>query len=78
MANKVTLIMNVDGYDEIAKLLRDGISADDLKAAFARASAVTREGRPYIIEAVIARQGKGADSTWHPEISIADRRTRKI
>jgi len=51
---------------------------DELKAAFARASAVTREGRPYIIEAVIARQGKGADSTWHPEISIADRRTRKI
>jgi thiamine pyrophosphate-dependent acetolactate synthase large subunit-like protein len=51
---------------------------DELKAAFARAAAVTREGRPYLIDAVIARRGKGADSTWHPEISIADRRTRKV
>jgi thiamine pyrophosphate-dependent acetolactate synthase large subunit-like protein len=50
----------------------------ELKAAFARATAVTREGRPYLIDAVIARRGKGADSTWHPEISIADRRTRKV
>lgn len=50
----------------------------ELKAAFARAAAVTREGRPYLIDAVIARRGKGADSTWHPEISIADRRTRKV
>jgi thiamine pyrophosphate-dependent acetolactate synthase large subunit-like protein len=51
---------------------------DDLKSAFSRAAAVTSEGRPYIIDAVIARRGKAADSTWHPEISIADHRTKKV
>ena len=51
---------------------------DNLAAAFARAAAVTRDGRPYVIEAVIARQGKGSESTWHPDISIAERRTRKV
>lgn len=51
---------------------------DDLKSAFSRAAAITREGRPYIIDAVIARRGKAADSTWHPEISIAGHRTKKV
>ena len=51
---------------------------DKLKSAFERASAVTSEGRPYVIEVITARQGHGADSTWHPEISIAARRSRKI
>ena len=54
------------------------MAPDDLKPAFERAAAVTREGRPYVIDVIIARQGKGAESTWHPDISIADRRTRKI
>lgn len=51
---------------------------DSLKSVFERAGAVTREGRPYLIEAITARQGHGAASTWHPDVSIAERRTRKI
>jgi thiamine pyrophosphate-dependent acetolactate synthase large subunit-like protein len=71
----VDFIKIADGFDIGGERIT---RPDNLKAGFARAAAVTREGRPYVIEAVIARQGKGADSTWHPEISIADRRTRKI
>ncbi len=51
---------------------------DEIGPAMERASAVTREGRPYLIEALTARYGAGAESTWHPEISIAAKRTRKI
>jgi benzoylformate decarboxylase len=71
----VDFIKIADGFDIGGERIT---RPDNLKAGFARAAAVIREGRPYVIEAVIARQGKGADSTWHPEISIADRRTRKI
>jgi len=41
-----------------------------------RAIAATREGRPYMIDASILRRGPDAESTWHPDISIA--RDRKI
>jgi len=51
---------------------------DEVQPALARAARATREGRPYLIDAVIARRGPGAESTWHPDISIADRRSRKI
>ena len=46
--------------------------------ALERAAAATREGRPYLIDAIIARRGHGAETTWYPEISIAGRRSRKI
>ena len=51
---------------------------EEIRPAFERAAAVTREGRPYVIDALLARRGPGADSTWHPEISIAARRSRKV
>jgi benzoylformate decarboxylase len=51
---------------------------DDLAAAIARAGAATRAGQPYLIDAIVARTGGGAESTWHPDISIAKRRTRKV
>jgi thiamine pyrophosphate-dependent acetolactate synthase large subunit-like protein len=50
----------------------------DVKAAFERAAAVNAEGRPYLINAMIARKGLGAELAWHPEISIAEKRTKKI
>lgn len=51
---------------------------DELAAAFARAGAATRAGQPYLIDAIVARTGGGAESTWHPDISIAKRRTRNV
>jgi thiamine pyrophosphate-dependent acetolactate synthase large subunit-like protein len=47
------------------------VSPDEFRAALARARAVNREGRPFLIDAAVARRGPGADSTWHPGISIA-------
>lgn len=51
---------------------------DEIQPAIQRAISVTREGRPFLIDAVIARKGPAADSTWHPNISIAAGRTRKV
>lgn len=44
---------------------------DEIRPAFERAIAVTHEGRPYLIDAVVAQRGPGADMNWHPGISIA-------
>jgi benzoylformate decarboxylase len=43
-----------------------------------RAIDATREGRPYMIDASILRRGPDAESTWHPDISIASMRTRNV
>lgn len=52
--------------------------ADDMSAALGRARAINREGNAYLIDAKIMQQGKGANDNWHPDISIADLRTRKV
>jgi acetolactate synthase I/II/III large subunit len=50
----------------------------DLGAALERAVASTREGRPFLVEVVVARTGLGADSTFFPAYSVAAQRTRKV
>ncbi len=57
-----------------AKLEKPG----DISKVMKRAIAATREGRPFMIDASIARRGPGAESTWHPDISIARNRTRQV
>jgi thiamine pyrophosphate-dependent acetolactate synthase large subunit-like protein len=42
-----------------------------IQPVFERAVAANREGRPYLIDALIAQRGPGADTNWHPDISIA-------
>jgi thiamine pyrophosphate-dependent acetolactate synthase large subunit-like protein len=51
---------------------------DQLTPAIRRAIAGTREGRPYLIDAVVARSGAGADSTWYPKYSVAATRSRQV
>src|ERR1700722_18593859 len=51
---------------------------DELKGAFARAKTATVEGRPYLLDIHIKREGLGAVSEWHPPYSLADQRTRKV
>jgi thiamine pyrophosphate-dependent acetolactate synthase large subunit-like protein len=51
---------------------------DQLKDAFARAKSAVAEGRPYLLDIEIRREGLGAVSDWHPAYSIADLRTRKV
>ncbi len=49
-----------------------------LGGAFSRAKAAMVEGRPYLLDIHIKREGLGAVSDWYPPYSIADLRTRKV
>jgi thiamine pyrophosphate-dependent acetolactate synthase large subunit-like protein len=53
-------------------------SPDQVKPAMKRAIRATKEGRPYLIDAILAQRGTGAGTNWHPEISIAAGRKRKV
>ena len=49
-----------------------------IKPALDRAKQARTEGRPYLLDVLIRREGIGAISTWHPNYSVADLRTRKV
>ena len=49
-----------------------------LTGALSRAKAATVEGRPYLLDIHIKREGLGAVSDWYPPYSIAGQRTRKV
>jgi thiamine pyrophosphate-dependent acetolactate synthase large subunit-like protein len=51
---------------------------DQIAPALQRAIARTRDGRPYLIDAVVARTGVAAGSTWYPKYSVAAARTTKV
>jgi thiamine pyrophosphate-dependent acetolactate synthase large subunit-like protein len=54
-------------------------SPAQLRAALARARKATVEGRPYLIDAQVARVGVAwAEKPWTPPIRIAQERTRKV
>jgi thiamine pyrophosphate-dependent acetolactate synthase large subunit-like protein len=50
--------------------------AGELQTALKRAIQSTRDGKSYIIDALIERAGPGADLTWYPPFSVAALRTR--
>jgi thiamine pyrophosphate-dependent acetolactate synthase large subunit-like protein len=49
-----------------------------LRGALERAKRTTADGRPYLLDVHVEREGIGAASTWHPGYSVADLRTRKV
>jgi thiamine pyrophosphate-dependent acetolactate synthase large subunit-like protein len=49
-----------------------------LKDAIGRAQRVVADGRPYLLDVHTYRDGLGAVSTWHPPLSVADLRSRKV
>lgn len=51
---------------------------DQIKPAMKRAARATQEGKPYLIDALVGRTGKGAESAWYPKLSVASMRTRKV
>jgi acetolactate synthase-1/2/3 large subunit len=51
---------------------------DEIAPALRRAIASTRDGRPYLIDALVARTGVAAESTWYPKYSVAATRTRPV
>ena len=54
-------------------------SPEQLRVALARARKATMDGKPYLIDAQVARMGVAwADKPWTPPIRIAQERTRKV
>ena len=53
-------------------------SGSELRAALERGINATKEGKPYLVEVVIARFGGGADSTWHEAFDLASRRKVRV
>jgi acetolactate synthase I/II/III large subunit len=49
-----------------------------LQPALERAKRATADGRPYLLDVHIERNGIGAASTWYPPFSIAGLRQRKV
>jgi len=50
----------------------------ELKPALQRAIKTTRDGRPYLLDVMVARTGLAADSTWYPHYSVAASRKRNV
>ncbi len=49
-----------------------------VKAALQRSKRANAEGRPYLLEIHVQRDGVGAASEWYPPLSIAELRKRKV
>ena len=49
-----------------------------IKLAMKNAIEATRNGRPYLIDALVGRTGIGAQSTWYPKLSVAAMRKRAV
>ena len=54
------------------------VTPDQIKPAMQRAARAAQEGKPYLIDALVGRTGRGAEATWYPKLSIADMRRRKV
>jgi acetolactate synthase-1/2/3 large subunit len=64
------------GFGVEAEVVR---TPDELRAALARAKKASVEGKPYLIDAQVARMGVAwADKPWTPPIRIAQERKRKV
>jgi benzoylformate decarboxylase len=51
---------------------------DDIQRALKRSKRANIEGRPYLIEVLIERNGIGGASEWHPPFSIASLRSTQV
>jgi benzoylformate decarboxylase len=51
---------------------------DQIRPAMQRAIRATEDGKPYLIDALVGRTGRGAELTSYPRLSIAGLRTRKV
>jgi len=53
----------------------------EFRKALRRGTAALRDGRPYLIDAMIMqldRRGAPTEQTWYPKLSIAAQRTRRV
>ena len=54
------------------------ISPSDIRPAIKRGIKSMKEGKPYLLNVQAERWGGVGDETWHPEISIAGMRNKKV
>jgi thiamine pyrophosphate-dependent acetolactate synthase large subunit-like protein len=54
------------------------ISPSDIRPAIKRGINSMKEGKPYLLNVQAERWGGVGDETWHPEISIAGMRNKKV
>ena len=52
-------------------------SREQIRAAMQRAVKATRDGRPYLIDALVER-GQSAGEGWYPAYSVAKTRSRAV
>jgi acetolactate synthase I/II/III large subunit len=53
-------------------------SPDQIKPAMQRAIRASRDGKPYLIEALVGRTGHGSELASYPKLSIAGMRQKKV
>ena len=71
----VDIAKTAQAFGVEAETIKD---ASGVKAALARSLRANTEGRPYLLDIHVQRDGLGAASQWYPPLSIADLRTRKV
>jgi thiamine pyrophosphate-dependent acetolactate synthase large subunit-like protein len=54
------------------------VNPDTLRPALDRAKRAMADGRPYLLDVHVEREGIGAASDWHPDYSVAALRQRKV
>lgn len=50
---------------------------NEIRPALKRAIQATRDGRPYVLDVLVAQAGQGANLNWYPKVSVAEMRTKK-
>ena len=63
-----------EAYDIKGEVVAD---PNDIKPALQRAINATRDGKPYLLDVLVAQAGQGANMNWYPKVSIAEMRTKK-
>jgi len=64
-----------EAYDIKGELVSD---PGEIRPALRRAIQATRDGRPYLLDVLVAQAGQGANLNWYPKISVAEMRTKKV
>jgi acetolactate synthase I/II/III large subunit len=63
-----------EAYDIKGEVVGD---PNDIAPALKRAIQATRDGKPYVLDVLVAQAGQGANMNWYPKISIAEMRSKK-
>jgi thiamine pyrophosphate-dependent acetolactate synthase large subunit-like protein len=64
-----------EAYDIKGEVVGD---PNDIGPALKRAIQATRDGKPYLLDVLVAQAGQGANLNWYPRVSVAEMRTRKV